>query len=194
MKNKVKYIVILVLILLSVTGLVTYSYFTANVISNDVNDVNVSSGKLNVRIDDTGVNSSEISPIYDSDFEMLSYNKDFEIISDSTLNSCNKLYLHVNEISDSLKSEYFKYKIIGEELELEGNFINAKNGEDLLLLDNLFLEKGTTKYFDLYMWVSYQDDVDQLSMLNGKIKSNIFVEGFDSKENTCIFMASYNIS
>ena len=182
MKNKVKYIVILVLILLSVTGLVTYSYFTANVISNDVNDVNVSSGKLNVRIDDTGVNSSEISPIYDSDFEMLSYNKDFEIISDSTLNSCNKLYLHVNEISDSLKSEYFKYKIIGEELELEGNFINAKNGEDLLLLDNLFLEKGTTKYFDLYMWVSYQDDVDQMDMLGTKIDAYLVIHSTDSKE------------
>ena len=96
MKTKVKYLIIMIVILIAVTSLATYSYFTANVVSNDINDVNVSSGGLNIKIDDNSVNSSEISPIYDEDYEMLAYNKDFEVISDSTLNSCSKIYLHIN--------------------------------------------------------------------------------------------------
>ena len=184
MKNKVSYLLIIILILISAVTLVTYSYFTAKVESNDINDVNVSSGGLNIKIDDNSVNSSEISPIYDNDYEMLAYNKDFEIISDSSLNACSKIYLHINDMSDSLKSEYFKYKIVSEGIEKTGDFSNAKVGEDLLLLDNLYLEKGTTKFFDLYIWISYQDDVDQLNMLGTKIDSYLVVSGVDVKEET----------
>ena len=65
--------IVVILTLLSVTSLVTYSYFTAKVESNNINDVNVSSGSLKIKIDDTGINASEISPIYDDDYEMLAY-------------------------------------------------------------------------------------------------------------------------
>ena len=182
MKTNIKYLIIIILILIAVTSVCTYAYFTANVVSNDVNDVNVSSGKLNIRIDDKEVSSSEISPIYDNDYEMLAYNKDFEVISDSSLNACAKLSLHINDISESLKSEYFKYRIIGEGVDESGNFSNAKEGQDLVLLKNLYLEHGTTKYFDLYIWISYQDDVDQLDMLGTKIDSYLTISGVDSKE------------
>lgn len=184
MKNKIKYLIILILILISMSVVVTYSYFTAGVLSNDINDVNVSTGSLNVKINDNSVNSNEISPIYDNDYEMLAYHKDFEIISDSTLNSCNKLYLHINNISDALKSNYFKYKLLGENIDLDGNFINANNSEDLLLIDNLYLEKNTTKFLDLYMWISYQDDIDQMDMLGTKIDSYLVIKSVDAKDES----------
>jgi len=179
--KKIKYLIIVVLIFISVTSVITYSYFTANVVSNDVNDVNVSSGNLKIRIDDNSVNSSEISPIYDEDYEMLAYDKDFEVISESSLSSCSKIYLHINNISDSLRSEDFKYRIISEGIDVTGNFVNAKNGEDLLILDNLYLESNATKYLDLYLWISYRDDVDQMDLLGTQIDAQLVVNALDSK-------------
>ena len=170
MKTNIKLLIISIIILLAITAVGTYSYFTANVVSNDINEVDVSSGSINLKIDDSSITSNEISPIYDSDYEMLAYNKDFEIISDSTLNTCAKLYLHVNEISDSLKSKYFKYKIVSEGIDIDGDFFNAKNEEDMLLLDKI------------YLWVSYQDDVDQMDLLGTKIDAHLVVSGVDSKE------------
>ena len=184
MKESVKYLIVIILVLVTVTSLVTYSYFSAHVISNDVNDVNVSSGKLNIRIDDTSVNSSDISPIYDVDYELLAYNKDFEIISDGSLNACSKLSLHISDISESLKSEYFKYRLVGENVDISGNFKDAKVGDDMTLLSNLYLEKGTTKYFDLYIWISYIDEVDQLDMLGTKIDAHLVIKGVDVREES----------
>ena len=118
--------------------------------------------------------------------KMLAYHKDFEVISDSTLNSCSKLALHINEISPSLKSEYFKYRLIGEGIDIKGSFENANEGQDLLLLDKLYLESGTTKFFNLYIWVSYQEDVDQMDMLGTKIDAHLVISGLDSKtESQC---------
>lgn len=187
MKSKVYFLIVVILVLISVTSLMTYSYFTAKVESNDINDVDVSSGNLKIKIDDTSINASEISPIYDKDYEMLAYNKDFEVISDSTLNACSKISLHINEMSDPLKSEYFKYRIISEGIDETGDFKDAKVGEDLVILNNLYLEKETTKYFDLYLWVSYQDNVDQLDLLGTKIDAHLVVSGVDAKtEDMCI--------
>ena len=181
MKANVKYLIIIVAILISVSSFVTYSYFSANVESNNVNDVNVSSGKINVRIDDNSVNSIDVSPIYDADYEMLAYDKDFEVISDSSLNACSKISLHINEISDSLKSKYFKYRLVGEDIDVSGDFENAKEGEDIVLIDKLYLEKGTTKFLDLYIWISYQDGIDQSDMLSTKLNSNLVINAIDSK-------------
>ena len=111
--------------------------------------------------------------------------KNFTVISKSSLNSCVNLYINVSEISDSLKSEYFKYKLKYDGRLVEGNFENANNNEKMLLINNVFLESLSEKSFDLYIWVSYDENVDQTNMLKGQIKSNIYVEGFDSKGNTC---------
>ena len=178
------YLILIVLLLVSASIYLTYSYFIPRVISNDINDVNVSSGKLELRIDDVSVSSLEISPIYDSDYEMLAYNKDFELISDSTLNACAKLYLRINNISDSLKSKYFKYRLISDGVDKTGDFTTAKNGEDMLILDNIYLEGKSTKYYDLYLWISYQDDIDQMDMLSTQIDASLVVKGVDAKNSS----------
>ena len=113
---------------------------------------------------------------------MLSYNKDFEIISNSSLNSCSKLYLDIKEISPELKSKYFKYKLVGDGVEVEGNFENAEVGE-MLILDNLFIEANSSKYLDLYIWLSYQEDVDQLDMLGTKIDASLLLKSYDARNN-----------
>ena len=155
MKIKSRYLIIVILFLLVATFGVTFSYFGANIIKNGDNDTQVNTGKVELTIDEKEVKTHDIAPIYDEDYEMLAFKKDFEVISSSTLNSCASLYLDVKEISDSLKSEYFKYKLVTDDEVYEGNFLNAKNGEKLLLLDNIFIESESVKNYSLYIWISY---------------------------------------
>ena len=82
------------------------------------------------------------------------------------------------------RSEYFKYRLVSEEIDVSGNFKDAKVGQDLLLLKNLYLEKGTTKYFDLYIWISYDEEENQLDMLGTKIDSHLVISGIDAKEES----------
>ena len=191
--KQIKYLLILIIVLLLVVGGVSYSYFSANVINNP-SDTVVSSGKIELSIDDESINAVEISPIYDEDYEMLSIHKNFTVISESTLNSCVNVYINVDSISDSLKSEYFKYKIVTEDKEFIRDFTRAKTGEKMIILDNVFIEPTMSKTFDLYIWVSYQDGVDQTDMLNSKIKSNIYIEGKDvkSREQCSVININYN--
>lgn len=184
MKKSIKYLIISILVLLAITFTVSYAYFAPNFINN-TKDTKVSTGDLDLSIDDESIDAVEISPIYDADYELLGIHKSFTVISNSSLNSCVNLYINVSEISDELKSEYFKYKLLYDGKEIDGNFLTANINEKMLIEKGIFLESKNEKNFDLYIWVSYQDDVDQLSMLNGKIKSNIYVEGFDSKNNIC---------
>ena len=53
----------------------------------------------------------------------------------------------------------------------------------MLILDNLFIKSKEVKYFDLYIWVSYQDDVDQMDMLASKLDASLVVKSIDVKNN-----------
>ena len=187
MKEIGKYLLLIIFMSLVLVVGVSYSYFTPNILSSELKDTKVTTGKVDLRIDDDSISALDIAPIYDEDYEMLAFKKNFLVISSNeSLNSCAKLFLNIDEISDGLKSEYFKYKISSSLGEEEGNFKNAVSGGKMLLADNIYIEKNKSIDFALYIWVSYQDNVDQTNMLNSSIKANIVIEGVDSKDNiTC---------
>ncbi len=182
MKGKSAHLIIIIFILLVSVFAVSYSYFSPNIISDDIKDTKVTTGKIDLKIDDDSINAEDIAPIYDEDYEMLAFKKNFLVISsEESLNSCFKIFLNIDEISDGLKSEYFKYKISSNDIEEEGNFKNAVSGGKILLADNIFIENNKSMNFDLYVWISYQDDVNQNNMLGSNIKANLIVEGVDAK-------------
>ncbi len=189
MNIKSKYLIILVLMLFAITVSISYAYFGANVIHESEYETKVSTGLIDIKINDTSVNASNITPIYDEDYQLLAYDKEFSLASSNdSLNSCTKIYLDIDSISEALQSKYFKYLIKssnGEEN--SGTFEYANSNDKLLILDNVFIESGEVVNFDLYIWISYQDNVDQMDMLNTEMKSNIFIEGLDSKtKDKCI--------
>ena len=188
MKEKSAHLIIIIFILLVAVLAVSYSYFSPNVISNDIKDTKVTTGKIDLKIDDDSISAEDIAPIYDEDYEMLAFKKNFLVISsESNLNSCAKIYLNIDNISDSLKSEYFKYKISSNMIEEEGNFKNAVSGGRILLADKVFVEANKSISFDLYIWISYQDNIDQLNMLGTNLVANLVIEGVDVKtEGECI--------
>ena len=188
MDIKGKYLIILILILLTITVSISYSYFGANIIHEGEYETKVSTGLIDIKINDKSVNASNVTPIYDEYYELLAYDKEFSLAStNDSLNSCTKIYLNINSISDSLKSKYLKYVIKssnGEES--SGTFENANNNEKMLILDNVFINSGEVVNFDLYIWISYQDNIDQTDMLNSEMVSNISIEGVDTKsKDTC---------
>lgn len=183
MKIKGKHLILLTLILLSVTVSVSYAYFGANVIKEKEYETKFSTGLIDIKINDVAVNASNISPIYDEDYLLLAYDKEFSLSSlNDSLNSCTKIYLNIEDISDSLKSKYFKYKIVSSKgKESSGTFENIVEKDKMLLMDNVYIESGEIINFDLYIWISYQEDIDQMDMLDSKMISNISIEGIDSK-------------
>lgn len=185
MKIKTSHLVVIIVALFVLSVGVSYAYFGANIIPNNVKETIVTTGKIELEIDEVNISSEDIAPIYDEDYEMLGIHKNFEIIStNSNLNACTKIYLDIENITDNLKSEYFKYKLIFDDYEKDGNFIDAMNGNKLLIDDNIFIESGKSKSFDLYIWVSYQEGLDQTNMLGGSIKTHLYVEGVDVKEES----------
>ena len=185
MKLNVKYLIIVSLIVIASLG-VSYAYFSANMINSDEETI-VSTGKIDISIDDAKLEGKDIAPIYDEDYSMLATHKSFVIRSTSgNLNSCVKIYLNISNIDDELKSEYLKYKLVSKEYEKEGNFINAENGKKLLLMDKIFIESGKSISYDLYFWLSYQDNVDQSALLGKELISNLYIEGLDVRNReTC---------
>ena len=190
MKIDKKYIVIAVCILIGGVLTATLAFIGPDIITNGtINPNNVVTGNLKLKITDTSVNIDNMAPIRSSNYETEAFKKEFTISNaESTLNGCMKIYLNVNSISDSLKSEYFVYKIVSEDKTISGNFKDANNGENLLLLDGEFLEAGASKKYTIYIWIRYIEDenLNLINMLNTSFSGNISVNGSDTKmSNSC---------
>ena len=49
-----------------------------------------------------------------------------------------------------------------------------------------YIPSNSIMNFDLYVWVSYKEGIDQSDMLSSYIKANLVIEGLDSKNsNSC---------
>ena len=185
MKLKGKYLIVLILILLTATVSISYAYFGPTIVHEGEYETTFSTGLIDIKINDTAVNANNITPIYDEDYELLGYDKEFSLSSSNeSLNACTRIYLNIDNISDSLKSKYFKYKIVSSKgEESSGTFENVNNNDKITLLENVYIESGEIVNFDLYIWISYQENVDQMDMLNSTMTSNISVEGIDAKNS-----------
>lgn len=185
MEESRKYLVIIILFLFVITLSVSFSYFGANIVSKDLKETKVITGKIDLRVDDETLNAKDIAPIYDMDYDKLAYKKSFRVTSSSdSLNSCAKILLNVNDISLPLSSEYFKYKIVSDDVNKDGSFKNAKKGGKMVLANNVFIEGNQNKDFTLYIWISYADNVNQMDMLGTYMDANIEVEGKDAKDKS----------
>ncbi len=186
---KEKYLVLwasLMTIFIGTLG-VSMSYLGTKVSRAQIYPTNLKTGSLNLRIVDSKLEDVFLTPIYDRDYYNSAYKKNFIVVSkDGSLNSCTSIYLDISEISDELKSEYLKYKLVTEDGVFEGNFKNANTEEDLLLAGNIFIEEGSKKEYSLYIWISYDDDIDQTYLLNKNFTSKVVVKSYDSETiNTC---------
>ena len=185
MKIKKKYLILMVITLLVSVGTLTYAYFEGTILNDLINRTMVSTGNIDVQISDNVVNADNVKPIYNGsiNYENATFKKKFTVTNSGMLNTCIDLYLKVNTIDNSLISTDFRYMVINDETgtTIEGDFSTASSGNDLKLGSLYFFEGETTKKYTMYIWIEYQENKEQISMLNKSMNAILFVKAKDVK-------------
>ena len=199
MKIKKKYLILMVITLLVSVVTLTYAYFEGTILNDLINGTTVSTGNIGVEISDNVVNADNVIPIYNGsvNYEDASFKKTFTVTNSGTLNTCTDLYLKVNTIDDALISTDFRYMVINDDTgtTIEGNFSTASSGNDLKLGSLYFFEGKTTKKYTMYIWIEYQENKDQISMLNKSMNAILFVKAKDVKtKDVCDTRSNYKIT
>ena len=168
------------LIILSITGVLllivsvvnlTYAWFSTQV-EGTGKPINVTTGILDVKYQDSEViNVNFATPIYDA-VRATAANKNVFTISHedrSTLDACYSIDLSLDTIQDKFKSEWIKYELfdVTNNVSVTGiKDFSAVTGPGLIRLTsgkNLKLDDTIT--YELRIWLSYSDTVDQTSLL-----------------------------
>ena len=199
MKIKKKYLILMVITLLVSVGTLTYAYFEGTILNDLINRTIVSTGSIDVEISDSMVNADNVKPIYNGsdNYEDATFKKKFTVTNSGMLNTCNDLYLKVNTIDDALISTDFRYMVINDETgtAIEGGFSTASSGNDLKLGSLYFFEGETTKKYTMYIWIEYQENKEQISMLNKSMNAILFVKAQDVKtKDACDTRSNYKIT
>ncbi|MBQ4263636.1 MAG: hypothetical protein IJB83_05305 [Bacilli bacterium] len=182
MKIDKKIIMPSILVLVSSVLVITLAYFGAEIIENGVNPTGVTTGSLDVSLSDSAVSVSNLKPIYAQYVDSMAYKKEFTITNaEDSLDSSNDIYLSINNISNELKNQYFKYKVVVDGAESGGNFSSAVNGERLQIYNDLAIKSNTSKTISLYIWIEYAEGVDQLDMLGTELNANLVLESTDKR-------------
>ncbi len=193
MESRRKYIIVSIFIFISVI-VTTYAYFSTNILNDVINRTGVTTGSINMSISDNEVNVIGHYPIYDETYSTLAYSKSFTVTNhNDSLNICSSLYLSVDSIDKELRTKDFKWKLISSDgKQYDGDFSNIKDSK-ILLLNNIFYNSGDSKVYTLYIWVSYNDSYDQMSLLDKSLSSRLYIEGTSVKErNVCENVTLYN--
>ena len=199
MKIKKKYLILIVITLLVSVGTLTYAYFEGTILNDLINGTTVSTGNIDVQISDSVVNADNVKPIYNGsiNYENATFKKKFTVTNIGILNTCIDLYLKVNTIDNALISTDFRYMVINDETgtTIEGDFSTASSGNDLKLGSLYFFEGETTKKYTMYIWIEYQENKEQISMLNKSMNATLFVKAQDVKtKDACDTRSNYKIT
>lgn len=206
MKIKKKYLILMVITLIVSVGTLTYAYFEGTVLNDGVNKTTVTTGSINVNISDTSVVATDVKPLStDSDdsanqfaYEQASFVKKFTVSNDAdSLNVCIGLYLKINSVDSQLVSQYFRYKIVQDDTgtSIEGNFSDISTLDDKFLGSLYFFNSGESKSYTMYIWIEYDTNANQTSMLNKTMNATLYVKAVDCKlKENCDTRTTYSIN
>ena len=177
-KKKIITIISAITIFAMVTS-ISFAYFSSKSTSNTQT---VKAGNLSINYQENSSQTimlSKITPIYDNEIETRANRVAFSITNDGTMKSYIDISIEEITMSDELSNLEFKwalyetdatYTSMGTKVS-NGNFRNVDNNKQLLYT-NILIEKGTTKYYKFYIWISEagkkQDELQNKSF-SGKI-------------------------
>ncbi len=168
----------------------SYAYYMNSVDDSGANkNVSATTGGLTMAFKDSTVfTANSIGLINDSNVLTQASHTDFSVTlpSGAAVSKANyKLYLSNTKITSNFKSAYLKWALYSGSSKLsEGNFGNvtlsssASGGlytvtSELPLLSNLSINRGETKAYTLYFWLSNVDGVQQNSLLQGTLNTKV---------------------
>ncbi len=195
MRNNVmgSLIVVMALIIIGISG--SYAYFVNSVKEENKENqgVNVYSGALvmNFRtVDDKYIKASAANLINDADILTKADYTSFSItLPEGNVNTATyNVYLTDIKMTSNFKSQYLKWALYSADTKVaSGDFSgvtlssSATDGKcdvsNITLLGNTDINKGTTTSYKLYIWLSYEPNVQQNSLLNGSISAKVGFRG-----------------
>ena len=168
------------LIILSITGVlilicgvigVTYSWFST-IIEGTGKPIVVTSGILDIKYEETEVMNVTLGkPINDDNRATEAYKNVFTVSHEdrSTLSACYSIDLSIDSIQDKFKSKWIKYELydVTNNVSVTGiKDFSEVTGPGLITMasgKNLAVDDSIT--YELRIWLSYSDTVDQTSLL-----------------------------
>ena len=177
MSNKKTSIILSVLVvgMIAIVFAATYSYFSGKVTNKD-GDISISSGEIKLAISNSQIATSSLEPVYDSDINNSNkvYSDTFTVSRDasSTGNVCYNLKLVIDQIGTNLASmsSHIKYQISDGNTNVSGNL--SSTNEKTIFTNQELTSNSTSKTYNIKVWLSYSDDINQTSMLESSTNSD----------------------
>ena len=182
-KKRITLAALIIVVSVIIIGMsLSYAYYvnTIQEVRPENQGVNITSGELTMNLTTSEyIAANSASLINDADVTRDADYTSFSVTlpSDADADSAT-YYLYLTEltITDNLKSKYVKwalYNADGTSMITSGDFQNANSGTNLTLQDGISIAKGETNSYRLYIWLSNDPDVNQISLLNGSLSAKV---------------------
>lgn len=190
-KNKYDILKIGVIILLIFVGTIglTYGYFVKTVKTDGKRTkTKIVTGMLDVDFATSEYINNQNTKLVNDAAVLLDGEKSSFSVSRSTKSTVDSLYYDVYmsdiQISSSLKSPYFKWRLYDSEtpsVETQpiatGTFKNIGNKTEIKMNQaRIYLPEGETQHYSLYIWLSNDEENIQNELLNGTFSAKIRIE------------------
>ena len=181
--NKIEITMITVMILILILGL-TYAYF---MISKSINFGEITAGTINMEfVEGTDViKLDKAIPIYDEDIDTMAHQIKFSIENTGSLKMYTEIYIKGITISESLKTQDFRYRLEecdssyeNSNIVKDGSFSSIYSDGNLYILENV--EIDDTKYYVLKIWVE-ETGLDQGELNGASFKGTVAATGYSRK-------------
>ena len=170
--NKIFLLLLVILLILSVSFIGTYAWFTWN--SQENTTLTMKIGEI---ADVTFINGNDIDANLTPVFNYFDGEKTTFAIENKNISSnivLHSVTLNIENIPEELRVESLKYKLIGNNnYIIDGELSDAVNGSEISLVNNLELESGSTEYM-FYLYIDGNEE-NSSDMINKNITANITV-------------------
>ena len=173
---------------------ISYAYYlnTIEEVNPENQGTNITSGKLSMNFATSRYINATAAGLIDDDDVLDPSNNNFTKFSvsfanDNSVDSATyNLYLTEISMTQNFKNEDVKWALYNSSNELiaNGNFSSATlsstangdgtyNADNITLKNDITISPGTTNSYKLYIWLSNDDQTNQIDLLNGTLNAKV---------------------
>ena len=185
----IPWIVLGISILVFASGL-TYAYFDFVIDSSEESSLKVVGTNFELTLSGTEINATNMYPIYDDYKDTQAEVFNFTLSNNSRkVPACYTLALYIDNISEGLKTEDFKWELVNNttNYQVNGNFKEVSDGR-IMLNTNQTIRARTSVSYTLKIWLSNSLTVNQSTTMGGNLSAKIVSTAVG---NACLYEEMY---
>lgn len=173
---------------------ISYAYYlnTIEEVNPENQGTNITSGKLSMNFATSQYINATAAGLIDDEDVLDPSNNNFtqfsvSFVEDNSVDSATyNLYLTEISMTQNFKNEDVKWALYNSSNELiaNGNFSSATlsstangdgtyNADNITLKNDITISPGTTNSYKLYIWLSNDDQTNQIDLLNGTLNAKV---------------------